>query len=123
MACLACLCEARWSSLPAGALPLAGARRILETVSRHLVGEVDKARIAPDSEFQRQVVRCGFERDGEHFPHVRRALRLDDVPWVSPLPLVRRGRLLAEEIASFVNWYARNSPHSSTTSAIFWSGS
>lgn len=58
-----------------------------ETVARHFSGARDLVLVAVEAEPLGAALRWEVSRGGAEFPHLYRALDLDDVLWARPLPL------------------------------------
>ncbi len=59
-----------------------------ETAARHFAGEADLMLLAVETARLGDDLRWEPSRGGALFPHLYRALRLPDVAWAQPLPLV-----------------------------------
>ncbi len=59
-----------------------------ETAARHFAGADDLMLVAVDTDRLGDDLKWETSRGGEDFPHLYRELRLDDVVWAQPLPLV-----------------------------------
>ncbi|QYX56088.1 DUF952 domain-containing protein [Roseovarius sp. SCSIO 43702] len=59
-----------------------------ETARRHFAGAGDLMLVAAESEAMGSELKWEPSRGGENFPHLYRELRLTDVIWAQPLPLV-----------------------------------
>ena len=59
-----------------------------ETAARHFAGADGLMLLALDGEAMGPALRWEPSRGGALFPHLYRALRLDEVLWARPLPLV-----------------------------------
>lgn len=58
-----------------------------ETAARHFLGARDLVLVAVEAEPLGAALRWEVSRGGAEFPHLYRALDLDDVLWARPLPL------------------------------------
>lgn len=59
-----------------------------ETAAKHFAGADDLMLVAVEAERLGEALRWEPSRGGTLFPHLYRALRLSDVAWAQPLPLV-----------------------------------
>ncbi len=59
-----------------------------ETAARHFKGEDDLVLVAVETDRLGDDLTWETSRGGDKFPHLYRVLRLDDVVWAQPLPLV-----------------------------------
>lgn len=59
-----------------------------ETAAKHFKGADDLVLVAVETERLGDDLRWETSRGGDKFPHLYRVLRLDDVVWAQPLPLV-----------------------------------
>ncbi|MBE0455270.1 DUF952 domain-containing protein [Roseovarius autotrophicus] len=59
-----------------------------ETASRHFAGEAGLTLLAVNTDRLGEALRWEPSRGGALFPHLYRELRLSDVVWAQPLPLV-----------------------------------
>jgi len=59
-----------------------------ETAAKHFAGEDDLMLVAVDADRLAGDLRWEVSRGGAKFPHLYRTLRLNDIIWVQPLPLV-----------------------------------
>ncbi|WP_354538637.1 DUF952 domain-containing protein [Roseovarius sp. MBR-6] len=64
------------------------ATQAAETAARHFAGEEGLMLLAVESERLGDALKWEPSRGGALFPHLYRALRLSDVVWAQPLPLV-----------------------------------
>ncbi len=64
------------------------ATQACETAARHFAGERDLQLLAVDAEALGDDLKWEVSRGGALFPHLYRTLRLSDVVWAQPLPLV-----------------------------------
>ena len=64
------------------------AAQVAETASKHFSGEEELWLFAVKTELLGPDLRWEPSRGGALFPHLYRDLRLDDVAWSRPLPLV-----------------------------------
>jgi uncharacterized protein (DUF952 family) len=59
-----------------------------ETARRHFAGQDGLVLAAVDADALGEALKWEISRGGDAFPHLYRALRLDEVAWTTPLPLV-----------------------------------
>ncbi|MFN3208390.1 MAG: DUF952 domain-containing protein [Roseovarius sp.] len=59
-----------------------------ETAAKHFEGMDDLMLVAVETERLGDDLSWEVSRGGEEFPHLYRVLRLEDVVWAQPLPLV-----------------------------------
>lgn len=59
-----------------------------ETAAKHFAGEADLMLLGVDAERLGDDLRWETSRGGALFPHLYRELRLADVAWAQPLPLL-----------------------------------
>ena len=59
-----------------------------ETAAKHFAGQDDLVLAAVATAPLGNALRWEVSRGGQDFPHLYRALRLDDIAWCQPLPLV-----------------------------------
>jgi uncharacterized protein (DUF952 family) len=64
------------------------AEQAAETAAKHFGGETDLMLLAVDTDRLGDALKWEPSRGGALFPHLYRPLRLDDVSWAQPLPLV-----------------------------------
>ncbi len=59
-----------------------------ETAAKHFAGQDGLMVLALDADTMGAALKWEVSRGGALFPHLYRALKLDDVIWAEPLPLV-----------------------------------
>ena len=59
-----------------------------ETAAKHFAGEADLFLLAVETDRLGDALKWEVSRGGAKFPHLYRALALEDVVWAQPLPLV-----------------------------------
>jgi uncharacterized protein (DUF952 family) len=59
-----------------------------ETAAKHFTGAEGLILLALDSEAMGEALKWEVSRGDSLFPHLYRALRLDEVVWAKPLPLI-----------------------------------
>ena len=59
-----------------------------ETAEKHFAGEADLFLLAVETDRLGDALKWEVSRGGAKFPHLYRALALEDVVWAQPLPLV-----------------------------------
>lgn len=64
------------------------AAQAAETAAKHFSGEEGLFLLACESEPMGNDLRWEVSRDGAKFPHLYRELRLNDVTWAQPLPII-----------------------------------
>lgn len=64
------------------------AAQAAETAAKHFAGEADLVLLALEADSLGDALKWEVSRGGAEFPHLYRALRIDDVLWHAPLPLV-----------------------------------
>ena len=74
-----------------GYIHFSTADQLAVTLSRHFGGEDGLILLACDAERLTPDLRWEPSRGGALFPHLYRALRLDDILWSRPLPLTEAG--------------------------------
>jgi len=70
-----------------GFVHLSTGAQVVETAARHFAGVADLQLVAFDAERLGDALRWEPSRGGALFPHLYRALRLDEAAWSQPLPL------------------------------------
>lgn len=70
--------------------------QLAETAARHFAGEGDLVLVAVEAEVLGTALRWEAARGGDLFPHLHRALRLDEVTWDKSLPLGAAGHIFPE---------------------------
>jgi uncharacterized protein (DUF952 family) len=74
------------------------ATQAAETAAKHFAGEDDLTLLAVYSETLGDALKWEVSRGGAEFPHLYRELRMDDVAWSKPLPLVDGAHQFPEEM-------------------------
>ncbi|WP_299588701.1 DUF952 domain-containing protein [uncultured Tateyamaria sp.] len=64
------------------------ARQAAETAAKHFAGEDNLFLIAVETDALGDALKWEVSRGGAEFPHLYREMRLSDVHWAQPLPLV-----------------------------------
>lgn len=64
------------------------AEQAAETAAKHFAGEADLTLLACDADAMGAALKWEVSRGGAQFPHLYRNLRMTDVLWARPLPLV-----------------------------------
>ena len=64
------------------------AAQAAETAAKHFAGEANLVLLALEADSLGDALKWEVSRGGAEFPHLYRALRVDDVLWHAPLPLV-----------------------------------
>lgn len=70
-----------------------------ETAAKHFAGETDLMLLGVYTETLGDSIKWEPSRGGALFPHLYRALRLDDVAWSRPLPLIDGAHQFPEDMA------------------------
>ena len=70
-----------------------------ETAARHFAGEEDLFLVAVEAEGLGDALKWEVSRGGARFPHLYRPLRLADVAWAQPLPLLDGGHAFPPGVA------------------------
>lgn len=71
-----------------GFIHFSTAEQMQETAARHFAGADNLVLLACDGSAMGDVLKWEISRGGARFPHLYRALRMEDVIWAKPLPLV-----------------------------------
>lgn len=79
-----------------GFIHFSTAAQVVETAARHFAQESDLVLVAFDAETLGEAVKWESSRNGQLFPHLYRALRLDEVIWDKSLPLGASGHIFPE---------------------------
>ena len=74
------------------------ATQAAETAAKHFAGEDDLVLLAMDAEALGEALTWEPSRGGALFPHLYRALHMDDVLWRRPLPLGAEGHEFPEDM-------------------------
>lgn len=64
------------------------AAQAAETAAKHFAAETDLMLLGIDSDRLGEALKWEVSRGGALFPHLYRPLRIEDVEWAQPLPLV-----------------------------------
>lgn len=75
------------------------ATQAAETAAKHFAGAEGLVLLACDAEAMAADLKWEVSRGGAEFPHLYRNLRLTDVIWSKPLPLVDGAHQFPEEMA------------------------
>jgi len=75
------------------------AEQAAETAAKHFAGVEGLVLLALDADRMGEALRWEPSRGGALFPHLYRALRLDEVLWARPLPLVDGAHRFPEDMA------------------------
>lgn len=81
-----------------GYVHLSTAQQVTETAARHFAGQSDLVLVAVDANALGEDLRWEPSRGGALFPHLYRALRMDDVVWDKSLPLGASGHIFPEGV-------------------------
>ena len=79
------------------------ADQVVETAARHFAGADGLVLLAVEAEGLGPALKWEASRGGALFPHLYAPLRLSDVAWRRPLPLMEAGHLLPEQIMGHVD--------------------
>ena len=74
-----------------GFVHLSNGDQVRETAARHFAGEENLHLLAIEADRLGDALKWEASRGGDLFPHLYRDLRLDDVLWHKPLPLLEAG--------------------------------
>lgn len=75
------------------------AEQVRETAAKHFAGEDGLYLLALDAGALGTDLKWEVSRGGQDFPHLYRLLRLEDVLWSRPLPLVDGAHVFPGELA------------------------
>ncbi|MDK3074877.1 DUF952 domain-containing protein [Sedimentitalea sp. JM2-8] len=75
------------------------AAQVAETAARHFSGEAGLVLLAVDPDALGAALKWEPSRGGALFPHLFRPLRLEDVAWSRPLPLVDGLHMFPDDLA------------------------
>lgn len=75
------------------------AEQAAETAAKHFAGAEGLVLLACDSGSLADDLKWEVSRGGAEFPHLYRNLRMDDVVWSKPLPLVDGAHQFPEDMA------------------------
>ncbi len=75
------------------------AEQAAETAAKHFAGEAELTLLALESEALGEALKWEVSRGGALFPHLYRSLRMEDVTWSKPLPLVDGVHQFPEDMA------------------------
>ena len=67
-----------------------------ETAAKHFAGEEDLVLLALEADTLGEALRWEVSRGGALFPHLYRVLRIGDILWSKPLPLVGGAHVFPE---------------------------
>lgn len=70
--------------------------QVMETAARHFADVSDLVLVAFDADAMGDALKWEVSRGGALFPHLFRALRLDEVVWDKSLPLGATGHIFPE---------------------------
>src|SRR6056297_2205351 len=74
------------------------AAQAAETAAKHFAGEDGLMLLAVETERLGDALKWEVSRGGALFPHLYRALRLEDVAWAQPLPLENGAHRFPEDL-------------------------
>ncbi len=75
------------------------AAQAAETAAKHFAGEDGLTLLACEADAMGDALKWEVSRGGAKFPHLYRMLRMSDVLWAKPLPLVEGAHSFPEEMA------------------------
>lgn len=75
------------------------AEQAAETAAKHFAGEADLTLLALEADTLGEALKWEESRGGALFPHLYRSLRMSDVLWSKPLPLVDGQHQFPEDMA------------------------
>ena len=81
-----------------GFIHFSAASQVVETVAKHFAGQSNLLFIEVDANRLGEKLKWEVSRGGARFPHLYGTLRLDDVAWAHPLPLVDGTHRFPEEM-------------------------
>jgi len=81
-----------------GYVHLSTAGQVRETAAKHFAGEAALWLLAVDADRLGDALRWEPSRGGQDFPHLYRPLRMDDVAWIKPLPLIDGAHAFPDEV-------------------------
>ena len=84
----ACETEGAPVDVADGFVHFSTAEQAAETAAKHFAGEADLTLLACDADAMGAALKWEVSRGGAQFPHLYRNLRMTDVLWARPLPLV-----------------------------------
>ena len=70
-----------------GYIHMSTSAQVAETVAKHFAGADGLVLLALDADALGETLKWEVSRGGAEFPHLYRALQMDDVLWHKPLPL------------------------------------
>ncbi|MBD0865740.1 MAG: DUF952 domain-containing protein [Rhodobacteraceae bacterium] len=75
------------------------AEQVADTIAKHFAGAEHLYLLALDTDILGDALKWEVARDGMRFPHLYARLRLADVVWAKPLPLVAGKHQFPENMA------------------------
>lgn len=81
-----------------GYIHFSTAAQVAETVAKHFATESDLVLVALDADALGPELRWEPSRGGQLFPHLYRALRIEEVVWDKSLPLGATGHIFPEGV-------------------------
>lgn len=82
-----------------GFVHLSTAEQVRETAAKHFASHADLMLLAFEAEVLRKDLKWETSRNGALFPHLYRALELNEMKWVKPLPLVNGEHAFPDEVS------------------------
>ncbi len=86
-----------------GYIHFSTADQAVETAAKHFAGAANLVLLAVEAARLGDALRWEPSRGGQLFPHLYRALALDEVAWHSPLPLWEGGHLFPDSVSGHVD--------------------
>ncbi len=81
-----------------GYIHISTADQVAETAAKHFAGEDELMLLALDSDALGDALKWEPSRGGALFPHLYRALSLDEVIWAKPLPFGPHGHVFPDGV-------------------------
>ncbi len=82
-----------------GYIHMSTAAQVRETLARHFAGEAGLVLVAVDIDAAGDAIRWERSRGGADFPHLYRAMTMDDVTWHRPIALEDGRHVLPDGLA------------------------
>ncbi len=74
-----------------GFIHFSSAEQVRETAEKHFVGQDDLLLVAVEADDLGDLLKWEKSRGGADFPHLYRPLKVSEVAWVKPMPLLADG--------------------------------
>ena len=81
-----------------GYIHMSTSAQVAETVAKHFAGEDGLVLLALDADTLGETLKWEVSRGGAEFPHLYRALRMDDILWHKPLPVGPDGHIFPDGV-------------------------